>query len=64
MNDFTAELLALLTKYNASIDWGCASCSDTHGIYDEHMTVTDNKGNELLRVDCGTISAYEIKQGV
>lgn len=64
MNDFTTELLTLLVKYNASIDWVCGPCSDTHGIYDEQMTVTDNKGNELLCIDGGTISAYEIKQGV
>jgi sulfur relay (sulfurtransferase) complex TusBCD TusD component (DsrE family) len=60
--EFIKELDALLTKYNASIDWGCAQCSDTHGIYDERMTVTNGKGETLLYLDGGTISSYELKQ--
>lgn len=59
---FIEELDSLLTKYNASIDWGCSECSDTHGIYDERMTVTNRKGETLLHLDGGTISSYEIKQ--
>ena len=35
--NFRDELKALLEKYNASIDFSCSSCSDTHGIYDEKM---------------------------
>lgn len=61
MTAFQYELQALLTKYNATIDWGCSPCSDTHGIYDECMEVTDDKGNSLLRIDGGSISAYDIK---
>lgn len=37
---FKAELKALLEKHNASIAWGCGPCSDTHGIYDEHMSIS------------------------
>jgi hypothetical protein len=60
-NDFINELDALLKKYNASIDWGCAACTDTHGIYDERMTVTNGNGETLLHIDGGCISSYEIK---
>lgn len=58
---FIDELDALLKKYNASIDRGCHQSSDLHGVYDECMTVTNRKGETLLRIDGGCISSYEIK---
>lgn len=61
-NEFIDELDALLKKYNAAIEWGCAQCSDTHGIYDERMTVSNSKGETLLHIEGGCISSYEIKQ--
>ena len=59
--EFINELDEFLKKYNASIQWGCAQCSDTHGIYGEHMTITNGKGETLLNIDGGCISSYEIK---
>jgi hypothetical protein len=60
MNDFTTELRALLDKYKATISWGCAECSDLHGVYGEYMEVCDIKGNTILKLDGATISCYEI----
>lgn len=37
--EFLGKLKALLAEYDASISWSCGPCSDTHGIYDECMTV-------------------------
>lgn len=61
MDDFKTELLALLEKYDASISWGCDSCSDLHGVTGEHMHVTNRKNETLLYLDGAEISAYEIK---
>ncbi|ALE20595.1 hypothetical protein ADP64_000077 [Achromobacter phage phiAxp-2] len=38
--EFLAKLAALLKEYDAEISWSCGPCSDTHGIYDECMTVS------------------------
>lgn len=35
--NFILELKALLTKHNASISFGCSSCSDTYGLYEERI---------------------------
>jgi len=59
--EFIEELNTLLTKYNASIHWGCDSGSDLHGVTGEYMAVTDQKDKTLLMVDGACISAYEIK---
>jgi hypothetical protein len=61
MNDFTKELLALLEKHDASIAWGCHFASDLHGVWGEHMTVTNRKNETLLKLDGAEISAHEIK---
>jgi len=42
--EFKKELKALLTKYNASIDFSCDDCSDWHGITGEKMVVSFRKG--------------------
>jgi hypothetical protein len=36
---FKKELARLLKKHGASINWECGEGSDTHGIYDEKITV-------------------------
>jgi hypothetical protein len=59
--EFINELDVLLKKYNASIQWDCSQCSDTHGIYDERMIVINGKGETLLDIAGGCISNYEIK---
>jgi hypothetical protein len=40
MQEFLIELAVLLEKHNASIEWYCDDCTDTHGIYGDGMVVT------------------------
>ena len=62
------ELQALLAKYNASIDFSVGSGSDTHGLYDEKVTITRRvtpntfKEVDVLCVAGWGINAYEIAQ--
>ena len=58
-NNFITELKALLEKYNASIGWECAECSDTHGIYNEHMVI---EYESATRKEYITISGSGIDQ--
>lgn len=63
---FKQELKALLTKYNATIGFDVAPCSDTHGLYDERMVATYHDTDkrvhiELLSVDGWNIDKYEIE---
>ena len=51
---FKLELKELLEKYNASIGFECADCSDLHGVYEERIVVTVSDGRkekEILSVD-------------
>lgn len=63
---FLAELKALLSKYNASINFSVGSCSDTHGLYDEKMVVSIRpnpksfKEIDILEVHGWCIDAHEI----
>jgi len=47
VKEFKKELKALLTKYNASIDFTADSCSDWHGITGEKMVVSFREGKSL-----------------
>lgn len=47
-----SELKALLEKYNFDIGFTCSECSDTHGLSDDHLIITDNATNERV-VDFG-----------
>ena len=38
--EFLKEFKALLVKYNAEIGWTCDSCSDTYGLYNDHLCIT------------------------
>lgn len=66
--NFKKELRELLEKYHASIDVGYADCSDTHGMYDEHMMISfgDPSGKRQdfgIRVcDNWYIDANELKE--
>ena len=65
---FLLELAALLKKYNASIDWNCGPCSDTHGIYDETMSISrrispnSSKEKTLLEIDGSCLDADNINE--
>ena len=38
--EFIKELRDLFIKYNAEIGWTCDYCSDTYGLYDDHLYIT------------------------
>ena len=63
---FLAELKALLSKYNASINFSVGSGSDTHGLYDEKMVVSIRPNPktfqeiDILEVHGWVIDAHEI----
>lgn len=45
-------LLQLFMKYNVSIGFTCADCSDTYGLYDDHIVIQDNNSREnVLEAD-------------
>lgn len=45
---FLKELKELLTKYSAEISFKCGDGSDTHGLYDERIEISDKNGNEFI----------------
>lgn len=49
--NFRKELKVLLEKYNASIDFSCSDCSDTHGIYDAKMVACFTLSDRMLAFD-------------
>lgn len=38
--EFLKEFKDLLLKYNVEIDWTCDECSDTHGLYNDHLYIS------------------------
>lgn len=51
---FKKELKELLEKYNATIGFECADCSDLHGVYEERIVVSVSDGRkekEILSVN-------------
>ena len=63
VDQFKAELASLLNKYNAVIWVGYDDCSDTYGVYGEHMSVHFNSdwhtGHRI--VDGWGISASDLR---
>jgi len=57
--EFLNKLHDLMAEYKVSINFTCGPCSDTHGLYDEAMTIEMIKENpsspwdeeEIFRVD-------------
>ena len=37
---FLKEFKDLLLKYNADIGWTCDDCSDTYGLYNDHLYIS------------------------
>ena len=46
IKDLKKDLLQLFMKYNVSIGFTCADCSDTYGLYDDHIVIQDNNSRE------------------
>lgn len=38
--EFLKEFKELLLKYNADIGWTCDDCSDTYGLYNDHLYIS------------------------
>lgn len=38
--EFLKEFKDLLLKYNADIGWTCDDCSDTYGLYNDHLYIS------------------------
>lgn len=38
--EFLEEFKDLLLKYSADIGWTCDDCSDTHGLYNDHLYIS------------------------
>lgn len=49
---FKKELKELLEKYNATIGFECADCSDLHGVYEERIVMTVSDGQEKKKRYC------------
>lgn len=46
------DLLQLFMKYNISIGFSCADCSDTYGLYDDHIVIQENDSRKnVLETD-------------
>lgn len=39
IDNFKSELKELLKKYNADICFNCSDCSDTYGLFDDHIEI-------------------------
>ena len=59
---FKLELKELLEKYNATIGFECADCSDLHGVYEERIVVSV-KEKEILSVDVYYIDQHNFPRG-
>ena len=55
------EIKEVLTKHNACISWSCGFGSDTHGIYEEAMTVSIG-GKDALEVVGSSLGHTDIPE--
>ena len=46
IKDLKKDLLQLFMKYNVSIGFTCADCSDTYGLYDDCLLYTSDAADE------------------
>ena len=58
--EFLKEFKALLEKYNVTISFNVGSGSDTHGLYDEKMTVYHTVPNSFKTEDWIEVSGWGI----
>ena len=57
---FLSELKALLTKYDVSIGWELGDGSDTHGIYDEKVVISDKDGEPIYTANGYSLDTSDI----
>ena len=58
--EFLQKLGELLKEYNASIEFTCAECSDTYGLYDDGISVKIG-GKEIKKTHCWCLEASDLK---
>ena len=62
---FAKELQVLLEKYDVSIGFGVGECSDTYGLYGEHMLIEPTHRQEQgwqIKITGWVISADDLKE--
>lgn len=47
-NEFLIKLATLLEEYNASISFACSENSDTSGLYNSRIIITERKEYEII----------------
>jgi len=57
--NFIKDLKALLKTYNASINFTCADCSDTYGIYEAGMSINID-GKQIKKTDGWRLDATDL----
>lgn len=56
---FLSELKALLKKHNASIEFTCSDCSDTHGLYNDQIQICINE-KPILNTNSWSLTHFDI----
>lgn len=60
-NEFLKELKALLEKYDVSIGFSIGEGSDTHGLYDERITINHRiKKDSFIEEEWLSVDGYDI----
>lgn len=59
--EFLSKLSALLRDYNVEIQFVCASCSDTHGLYNDSVVINMNR-EQIFDSECWIIDYKSIKK--
>jgi len=61
--EFAIELLALLEKYNATIEWAFDDSTDMHGIYGEKIVIMQQpESKPLLKMVGMEFGGFDLKQ--
>lgn len=47
-NEFLTKLANLLDEYNADIEFTCDSSSDTYGLYNERIIISERKNDNVI----------------
>lgn len=48
IENFKKELFDLIERYNVSVEFTCEDCSDTHGLYGDHIAIRDRASGEYI----------------
>lgn len=62
--EFLSELKALLKRYDASIGFSCADCSDTYGLYEEKIVACVGTGQDLSIASGWSCFAEDVEETI